>query len=633
MFWLDRLIAEVLAPLAVWVFISGLDDLFLDVSYLYLRLSGRRRETSSSARSLENSANRPQRKIALMVPCWREDEVIEQMLDHNLSEIDYENYDFWLGVYPNDAATIAKVAASEKKSPRVRHVLCSHDGPTTKADCLNSIIRGIRRHEEMTGEHYEIIQQHDAEDLIPRLALKRANQEIERHGMIQFPVLPLKTPVRRLAHGTYCDEFAEFHLKELFVRSRLGGFIPSAGVGTAYRREVIERLTELNDGEPFDSQSLTEDYFAGLQVHRLGYPQLFVAPAGAFPAGQERSAETVGAGTSLANEATRSYFPRTVRQAIRQRSRWAIGIALQSWQRFGWNAGAGQLYWLWRDRKGLVNHPAAMLANLVFCYGIGRLAWARLTGEDWYLGMLATASTTLVWLLLANVFLLLWRQVVRGAFGWSVYGWRHALATPLRAPLSNMINSCAVIGALGKFATARLSKQPLVWSKSEHSYPSGEALTAHKRLLGEILVATREIEQTDLEGALAAIDGGERIGEYLVRNGMLRETQIQKALSSQRGLPFRRLGHDDVDPEALSAIPRPTANHLGVIPFCVDETSRLWLAGAEVPSEALRQTISRYSSLSQGFVLITPSNFDELAEVLFSQAPPGRSFRAAGAGD
>ena len=70
-----------------------------------------------------------------------------------------------------------------------------------------------------------------------------------------------------------------------------------------------------------------------------------------------------------------------------------------------------------------------------------------------------------------------------------------------------------------------------------------------------------------------------------------------------------------------------------MIPFRVDETRRLWLAGAEAPSEALRQTISRYSSLSQGFVLITQSNFDELAEVLFSQAPPGRSFRAAGTGD
>jgi adsorption protein B len=137
MIWLDRLIAEVLAPLAVWVFISGLDDLFLDISYLYLRLSDRRARTSPPTRALGKFPDRPQRKIALMIPCWQEHEVIEQMLDHNLSEIDYENYDFWLGVYPNDAATIAKVAASAKKSPRVRHVVCSHDGPTTKADCLN----------------------------------------------------------------------------------------------------------------------------------------------------------------------------------------------------------------------------------------------------------------------------------------------------------------------------------------------------------------------------------------------------------------------------------------------------------------------------------------------------------------
>jgi len=630
MFWLDRLIAEALAPLAVWVFISGLEDLFLDVSYLYLRLSGRHGRTSPSARSPDKALNRRQRKIALMIPCWREDEVIEQMLDHNLCEIDYENYDFWLGVYPNDSATIAKVLASAKKSPRVRHVICAHDGPTTKADCLNWIVRGIRSHEEVTGEPYEIIQQHDAEDLIPRPALKRANQEIEHHGMIQFPVLPLKTPVRSLAQDTYCDEFSEFHLKELFVRSRLGGFIPSAGVGTAYRREVIERLAELNDGDPFDSQSLTEDYFVGLQVHKLGYRQLFVVPAGAVPAKQERNPGTVGAGTTFANEATRAYFPRTVRQAIRQRSRWAIGIALQSWQRFGWNAGAGQIYWLWRNRKGLVNHPVAMLANLVFFYAAGRLVWSRLSGGDWHLGMLAAVSTTVAWLLLANVFLLLWRQVVRGAFGWSVYGWRHALATPLRAPFSNMINSCSVIGAMGKFVTARIRKQPLVWSKIENSYPSGEALTAHKRRLGEILVAMREIEQTDVEEALAKIEGSERMGDYFVRKGILGEAQIQKALSSQRGLQFRRLGRQDVEPEALSVIPLPTANHLGVIPFCIDERKRLWLAGAELPSEALRQTISRYSSLSHGFVLITRSNFNELARALLSQASAGRSFRAAG---
>ena len=630
MIWLDRLIAELLAPLAVWVFINGLDDLFLDISYLYLRLSDRRSPNSVSTEARKESADQPQRKIALIIPCWQEHEVIEQMLDHNLSTIDYDNYDIWLGVYPNDAATIAKVVASAKKSPRVRHVVCGHDGPTTKADCLNSIVRGIRSHEERTGEQYEIIQQHDAEDVIPRLALKRSSQEIEHHGMIQFPVLPLRTPVRWLAHGTYCDEFAEVHLKELLVRSRLGGFIPSAGVGTAYRREVIERLAELNDGEPFDSRSLTEDYFVGLQVHKLGYSQLFVVPAGAFSAQQERSPGLVCLGPTFASEATRSYFPRTVRQAIRQRSRWAIGIALQSWQRFGWNAGAGQTYWLWRDRKGLVNHPAAMLANLIFFYAVGRLVWTQLSGGDGHLSIFADVSTTVAWLLLANLCLLFWRLLVRGAFGWTVYGWRHALATPLRAPFSNVISCCSAVGALGKFASARLKGQPLTWSKTEHSYPSGDALTAHTRRLGEILVAAREIDQRHVDDALADIDGGERIGDYLVRKGMLGEAQIQKALGSQRGLTFRRLGQEEVESEALSVIPRPTANHLGVIPFCIDDAKRLWLAGAEVPSEALRQTISRYSTLSLGFVLITRSNFNELAAARLSQASQRRSFRAAG---
>ena len=226
--------------------------------------------------------------------------------------------------------------------------------------------------------------------------------------------------------------------------------------------------------------------------------------------------------------------------------------------------------------------------------------------------------------------LLLWRQVVRGVFGWSVYGWRHALATPLRAPFSNVINCCSTMAALIKFAAASLRKQPLTWSKTEHSYPSGDALTAHTRRLGEILVAAREIEPRHVEEALAGMEGSERIGDYLVRKGMLGEAQIQKALSSQRGLTFRRLGQQDVEPEALSVIPRTTANHLGVIPFSIDETKRLWIAGAEVPSEALRRTISRYSSLSQGFVLITRSNFNELAGALVSQASAGQSFRAAG---
>ena len=67
--------------------------------------------------------------------------------------------------------------------------------------------------------------------------------------------------------------------------------------------------------------------------------------------------------------ATREYFPRRFRPAISQRTRWVTGIALQSWERHGWNAPWPQLYWFWRDRKGLVGNLLSPVANLFFLYG------------------------------------------------------------------------------------------------------------------------------------------------------------------------------------------------------------------------------------------------------------------------
>ena len=101
MWWLDRLAADILAPLAVWVFASSLDDFLLDVSFLVLWLRSRRERLGTSAPSRATAPARDN-QIAIMIPCWDEEAVIEQMLEHNLAAIDYENYDIWLGVYPND---------------------------------------------------------------------------------------------------------------------------------------------------------------------------------------------------------------------------------------------------------------------------------------------------------------------------------------------------------------------------------------------------------------------------------------------------------------------------------------------------------------------------------------------------
>ena len=605
MSWLDPWIAAILTPLAVWIFLSGLDDLLFDGFYLLTRPRARRR----SGTAAPNPADRPRRKIALIIPCWREAAVIEPMLDHNLAAVEYENYDVWLGVYPNDPATLDKVAACERKHPRVRHVVCPHPGPTTKADCLNWIYEGVKRHEEASGERYAALQQQDAEDVIPPAALDHVNREIDRYEMIQFPVRPLVSSLRRVTQATYADEFAEFHGKDLVLRNQTGGFIPSAGVGTAYRRDVLDRLAEQNEGRLFDPSSLTEDYFIGWQLSRMGCSQCFVAPP------PVPIAAAPGIRSLLARRATCAYFPRGFRQAVRQRARWVTGIALQSWERFGWGFGSGQTYWLWRDRKGLLSHPASMLANLVFLYALARWVEASISDTPWRLGEALGASPPLLVLLVANLGLLLWRQAVRAAFNIKAYGWLHGLTTPLRAPWAGLINFCALARAVAIFFAARLRGAPLRWNKTAHDYPAEAALSVHRRRLGEILVADRRLQPDQLDQALASLDAGERLGDYLVRHRLLTEAQVHKAVAAQHGLAFRRLDSYHVRSDARAELPEQTARHLGVVPFEKDPTGRLWFAGAEPPSRALRRTLARYCERPQGFVLITPANLDRLVDV------------------
>jgi adsorption protein B len=292
--WLDCQLAEWLVPLAVWVLTSGLDDCFLDLAYIHRWFRARRRADGAYAFDPPDLERGAEPAIAILVPCWQEAGVIEQMLDSNLTAIEYQDYDVWLGVYPNDQPTIDRVAACEAKFARVRHVVCPHDGPTTKADCLNWLYHGVRAFEVQAGRRYELFLQHDAEDVIHPESLRLVARESARWGMMQLPVFALPTPLRLLTHGVYADEFAEFHFKDLYVRGELGGFIPSAGVGTAYRREVLEALEGQNAGQVFDPESLTEDYFIGLRIHSLGFTQKLLKVLAHRPFGPDGITPTGG---------------------------------------------------------------------------------------------------------------------------------------------------------------------------------------------------------------------------------------------------------------------------------------------------------------------------------------------------
>ncbi|MBZ5623773.1 MAG: glycosyltransferase, partial [Acidobacteriia bacterium] len=156
--WLDDWIAACLVPLAVWILVSGLDDLFISLVYL---TGGKRFEWPGDS-ELQQA---PERRIAILVPLWREHNVIGQMLDHNLSAIRYQNYDVFVGAYPNDEPTVRAVTEAASRHPRVHLAMCPHSGPTSKGDCLNWIYRGMEMYEARHGVRFEVITTHDAEDL------------------------------------------------------------------------------------------------------------------------------------------------------------------------------------------------------------------------------------------------------------------------------------------------------------------------------------------------------------------------------------------------------------------------------------------------------------------------------------
>ncbi len=434
----------IIPVLSFWFILSGLDDLAVDCIFGWMKVFA----TNPLINTLPPSR---EKKFAVLIPLWNEYEVIEQMLTHNKAIIQYQNYDFFIGVYPNDKQTLHEIRQLEQQHPRIHLCLCPHDGPTSKADCLNWIFQHIILYEQQTGDQIEAFLTHDAEDVIHPRSFALINQLLNHYDMVQIPILPLPTSFRKLTHAVYCDEFAEGQLKDLQARVFSGGFLPSCGVGTAFSRHCIQALAETQSNRVFEPTCLTEDYEIGLRVHRLGLSQIFVRP-------------------DAYQVMTWEFFPQTFRGAVRQRTRWITGISLQGWQRNGWGNDKSCWYWLWRDRKGLIGNPLSLLANVIFVYGITTLCISLWTAQPW---QLSGGIPLLAWWALGFQLI---RLVTRTICCALIYGPWFALGTPLRVVWANVINSFATVSAIQRFAHSVIHKTPLIWLKTEHAFPTVEAI-------------------------------------------------------------------------------------------------------------------------------------------------------------
>ena len=552
----DLLIADYYAGLeflaaivAIVIFVSSLDDLFIDIWYwgrrAYRYVTSQRRNYSKlTATQLLERGEQP---LAIMIPAWQEHDVIASMVQNMVEVLDYQNYIVFVGTYVNDPATIEEVERMRKRYRQVRRVEVPHPGPTSKADCLNFVVEDIFNYERESGIEFAGVVLHDSEDVLHPMELKFFNYLLPRKDMIQLPVASLEREWYELVAGTYMDEFAESHAKEMVVRESVSGMVPSAGVGTCFSRKALINLIGATHNKPFNIESLTEDYDVGMRLARLGMQSIF----GIFPV-TFRVRRTSWSSRSKPRElmvemplCVREYFPDNFRLAYRQKSRWVLGIGLQSWEQIKWQGSLAARYLLLHDRKGVITSFVSIFAYIlvlqfiIFHVGLSTGWW-----DAYYPSMFGEHSfwRTLIYV---NAFFLAIRAAHRVYFTSVLYGWEHGLMALPRMVIGNFVNCMAVARAWRLFLSYLFRGKKLVWDKTMHEFPTGAQLARKRQRLGELLQSWQAVDEGTLARALEQQASTQTpLGRVLVSNGWLDEETLAEAIAYQADLPRVNLTAD-----------------------------------------------------------------------------------------
>lgn len=442
--WVVLVQRELLLFASVFFLIGAIDEFAVDFVWLWLRLTGRGRTRIYDPVLPRGSSVR---RAAVFIPAWREDRVIGATVQHMLRVWTDRDLRVYVGCYSNDPATIEAVAAAVGGDGRVRLVIHAAEGPTTKADCLNRLYAALEADEARRGMQASMVLLHDAEDMVDGAALALIDECMREADLVQLPVLPLPQAESRWIGGHYCDEFAENHGKVLVVRNALRAGIPLAGVGCGIARDALAHLAARRGGNaPFAAECLTEDYELGLGIADMGGRTRFV---------RRRSAD----GRLIA---TRAFFPALFGQAVRQKTRWVLGIAFQGWDRLGWSRRPVETWMRLRDRRGPF---AALLLGIaltvLLLYGV--CAATDHAGSNRGLALPAAIEA----IVLVNIAAVLWRCAFRFGFTAREHGFGEGFRAVLRFPIANLIAVIAGRRALFAYVRSLYGVTPR-WEKTDH---------------------------------------------------------------------------------------------------------------------------------------------------------------------
>ncbi|EIW7836596.1 phage adsorption protein NrfB, partial [Escherichia coli] len=479
-----------------------------------------------------------EKPLAIMVPAWNETGVIGNMAELAATTLDYENYHIFVGTYPNDPDTQRDVDEVCARFPNVHKVVCARPGPTSKADCLNNVLDAITQFERSANFAFAGFILHDAEDVISPMELRLFNYLVERKDLIQIPVYPFEREWTHFTSMTYIDEFSELHGKDVPVREALAGQVPSAGVGTCFSRRAVTALLADGDGIAFDVQSLTEDYDIGFRLKEKGMTEIFVR----FPVvdeAKEREQRKFLQHARTSNMiCVREYFPDTFSTAVRQKSRWIIGIVFQGFKTHKWTSSLTLNYFLWRDRKGAISNFVSFLAMLVMLQLLLLLAYESLWPDAWHFLSIFSGSAWLMTLLWLNFGLMVNRIVQRVIFVTGYYGLTQGLLSVLRLFWGNLINFMANWRAL-KQVLQHGDPRRVAWDKTTHDFPSVTGDTRSLRPLGQILLENQVITEEQLDTALRNRVEGLRLGGSMLMQGLISAEQLAQALTRKVGRKVR----------------------------------------------------------------------------------------------
>ena len=517
----------------------GLDDIIWDYITFFKKRRYRKKRLKLS--ELENVTPR---MMAVMIGCWHEDNVIKEVVENIIVSTSYpiSMYHIFVGVYPNDKDTIKEVELLCEHIPNVHMVMNDVNGPTSKAQNINHIIREIKKYEKANEIEFAGFIVHDSEDVVHPYELLTTNYMLLEHDAIQFPVFPiirkpkLSNFFKNITTNTYADEFAENHYGTLVGRYVAGGFVPSAGTGFALSRKTI---LSFGNEDVLSSESVTEDYLLSLNLYEKGIQMYYILEK--IPR-VEKSLKV-----RYDYISTRSLFPNTFRNAVKQKTRWIYGITMQSArfrEVFAKNgmSFAGR-YTLYKDLKAKYGNLIILVGYLVMIYWILSL-FIKLPPVYPY-GSLSFNLCIIV------TIMTIIRQLHRAYAIYNVYGFKSMFYAcffpplfPIRLVYGNIINLVATLRAFKqKFSInkekKRIRKKYIKehrkvyrWAHTSHEFLDISVLQRYHRRLGDTLLM-KELITTEilLDELYKASVKGERIGNFLLKNKLLTEEELMDALA------------------------------------------------------------------------------------------------------